>query len=162
MAKKEVITQRPLRIVGGAKRDARTQFAALPFRVSKKKGGKGIEVLLVSTLDSGRWIIPKGWPMDGLTPAEAAAQEAWEEAGVRGRVHEMCLGLYSYSKWIDEELSLPVIVAVFPLAVKKLADAYPEDSKRRRKWCSPKQAAARVNEPELKQLILGFSLDRLR
>ena len=155
-------TQRPLRIAGAAKRETRTQFAALPFRVSKKKGGKSIEILLISSLDSGRWIIPKGWPMDGLTPAEAAGQEAWEEAGIKGRVHEVCVGLYSYSKWIDEDLSLPVIVAVFPLAVKRLEEDFPEAGKRKRKWCSPKKAASRVLEPELKQLIKGFSLDRIR
>ena len=154
--------QRPLRIAHAPKRDTRTQFAALPFRVSKKKGGSGVEVLLVSSLDSGRWIIPKGWPMDGLTPAEAAGREAWEEAGATGRMHETCLGLYSYNKWIDEELTLPVIVAVFPLEVKRLHDTFPEAEKRRRKWVSLKKAAQRVDEYELKQMIRGFSLDRLR
>ncbi len=150
--------------MGAAKRETRTQFGAIPFRVSKtkKKGAKGIEVLLVSSRDSGRWIIPKGWPIEGMAPADAAAQEAFEEAGARGKVHDRCVGLYSYSKWLDEDLSLPVIVAVFALEVKRLDDEYPEAGERRRKWMSPKKAAARVSEPELKQILETFTLDLLR
>ncbi|MEQ8365469.1 MAG: NUDIX hydrolase, partial [Roseicyclus sp.] len=68
MAKKNA-NQVPLRIAGASKRETRTQFAALPFRRKKS----GVEILLISSLDSGRWIIPKGWPMDGMTPAAAAA-----------------------------------------------------------------------------------------
>jgi len=157
MAKKNT-RQARLRITGTAKRDTRTQFAALPFRRKKS----GIEVLLVSSLDTGRWIIPKGWPMDGMTPWEAAAQEAWEEAGARGRVYSDVLGLYSYSKWLDEELSLPVMVAVFGLEVSRFDTAFPEAGRRKRKWLSPKKAAARVDEPELKQIIRNFDTSRLR
>lgn len=149
--------QAPLRIGNVAKRETRTQFAALPFR--RKKGG--IEVLVVSSLDSGRWIIPKGWPMDGMTPADAAAQEAWEEAGARGRVFDTCIGLYSYSKFLDEELSLPVIVAVFGLEVSRMDDTFPESGKRKRRWLSLKKAAARVDEKELKHIIRSFDPARL-
>jgi 8-oxo-dGTP pyrophosphatase MutT (NUDIX family) len=162
--------QAPLRIGAAAKRETRTQFAALPFRLKSKgkakkgtaKGGAGVEVMLITSLDTGRWIVPKGWPIDGMTPAEAAAQEAWEEAGLRGRVHDACLGLYSYSKWLDEELSLPCIVAVFGLEVGKVDDAFPEAGRRKRKWFSPKKAAARVEEPELKRIIQSFDPTRLR
>ncbi len=150
--------QAPLRMGGATKRETRTQFAALPFRRKKS----GVEVLLISSLDTGRWIIPKGWPMDGATPADAAAQEAWEEAGARGRVYETCLGLYSYSKYLDEELSLPCIVAVFGLEVHKLDDMFPENGQRKRKWMSPKKAASRVDEPELKQIIRSFDPKLLR
>ncbi len=155
---KEMTFQAPLRMGNAEKRDARTQFAALCFR----RKNKGVEILLVSSLDSGRWITPKGWPMDGLTPGEAAAQEAWEEAGVRGRAYEQCLGLYSYAKWIDEETSLPVVVAVFGLEVEKMADDFPEAGLRKRKWFSQKKAAARVNEPVLKQIIRHFDTARLK
>jgi 8-oxo-dGTP pyrophosphatase MutT (NUDIX family) len=102
----------------------------------------GVEILLVSSRDTGRWIIPKGWPMDRETPAAAAAMEAWEEAGVRGRVYETCVGHYSYHKWIDEELSLPVIVAVFPVEVLRIDDDFPEAGQRKRKWLSPKKGRA--------------------
>ncbi|MBF9059938.1 NUDIX domain-containing protein [Rhodobacterales bacterium HKCCSP123] len=158
MARKSTI-QAPLRIASAAKRETRTQFAALPFRV-KKKGE--VEVMLISSLDTGRWIIPKGWPMDGMRPAEAAAEEAWEEAGIRGRVFDDVLGLYSYSKWLDEELSLPCIVVVFGLEVSHLDTNFPESGARKRKWLTPKKAAQRVDEPELKQIIAKFDPARLR
>lgn len=158
----DMIVQPPLRLIGADKRDLRTQFAALPFRIAKKKGGHGVEILLVSSLDSGRWIVPKGWPMDGMTPAQAAAQEAWEEAGALGRMHDTCLGLYSYKKVIDKKITLPVMVAVFPLEVKTLKDNYPEAGARKRKWLSRKKAAGRVEEVALRHIIEDFTTDRLR
>lgn len=159
MIRKSNTLQAPLRIAAAVKRETRTQFAALPYRV-KKKGE--VEVLLISSLDTGRWIIPKGWPMDGLRPAEAAAQEAWEEAGLRGRVFDDVLGLYSYSKFLDEDMSIPCIVVVFALEVSHEDEAFPEAGKRKTKWMSRKKAALRVDEPELKQIIAGFDPERLR
>ena len=87
MAKTPPPFQTPLRIGGAVKSESRTQFGALCFRRSKTQKA-GVELLLVSSRDTGRWIIPKGWPMDRETPAAAAAMEAWEEAGVRGRVYK--------------------------------------------------------------------------
>lgn len=153
--------QTPLRIGGATKTESRIQFGALCFRTSKTKKA-GIEVLLVSSRDTGRWIIPKGWPVDRETPAAAAAMEAWEEAGVRGRAFETCVGHYSYHKWIDEELSLPVIVAVFPVEVLRIDDDFPEAGQRKRKWLSPKKAARRVSEPELRHLLSRFDAGHLR
>jgi 8-oxo-dGTP pyrophosphatase MutT (NUDIX family) len=153
--------QSPLRIGSAVKSESRTQFGALCFRRTKANKA-GVEVLLVSSRDSGRWIIPKGWPMDRETPASAAAMEAWEEAGVRGRVHDTCIGHYSYHKWIDEELSLPVIVAVFPIEVLRMDDDFPEAAERKRKWLSPKKAARRVDEPELSPLLSAFDAKQLR
>lgn len=147
--------QSPLRISGVSKRETRTQFAAICYRTAKSKSG-GTEILLVTSRHTGRWIIPKGWPMDGMRPAAAAAQEAWEEAGVRGRAVDHCLGLYAYDKWIDSSLSLPCIVAVFPVEVRKLDKSFPEVGERKRKWFSPKKAASKVDEPELKTLLMHF------
>lgn len=157
---KHPAAQTPLRIGGASKRETRTQFGALCFRRTKAKKA-GIEVLMVSSRDTGRWIIPKGWPVDGETPAAAAAMEAWEEAGVRGRVFDACIGHYSYQKWIDEEMSLPCIVAVFAVEVQRLDDAYPESAERKRKWLTPKKAAQKVEEEELRHLILSFDPARL-
>ncbi len=154
--------QPPLRLRSGSKRDPRTQFAGLPYRTVKNGGEKVIEVLLVTSRFSKRWILPKGWPMDRMTPAEAAAQEVWEEAGARGDVHDICLGLYTYDKWMSEAETLPIIVAVFPIRVRELADVFPEAGQRRRKWMSLKKAANKVEERDLKQLIRSFSLERLR
>ena len=76
-------------------RTVQTQYAALPYRVTKTRG---IEFLLVTSRESGRWIIPKGWPIAGLQPARSAAQEAYEEAGVRGIIGTKAIGEYSYNK----------------------------------------------------------------
>jgi 8-oxo-dGTP pyrophosphatase MutT (NUDIX family) len=160
MARKQPAAQTPLRIGAAAKRETRTQFGALCYRRTDAKKS-GVEVLLVSSRDTGRWIIPKGWPVDGETPAAAAAMEAWEEAGVRGRVYETCIGHYSYHKWIDEEMSLPCIVAVFAVEVLRLDDDYPEAAERKRKWLTPKKAAQRVEEEELRHIILSFDPTKL-
>ncbi|MDA0901130.1 MAG: NUDIX hydrolase [Proteobacteria bacterium] len=144
--------QGPIRGEGASKQDPRSQFAALCFRRKKK----GVEILLISSRDSERWIIPKGWPMDGKTPAETAGLEAWEEAGVCGTTLDLCVGLYSYSKEIDGVETVPCIVSVFPVEVKSLMDKYPEVGERRRKWFSAKKAASKVREPDLKAILKGF------
>ena len=163
MAERTFIADQPaLKLRAGAKRDPRTQFAGLPYRVVKKRGEKSVEVLMVTSRASRRWIVPKGWPMDGKTPAEAAAQEVWEEAGARGVAHDVCLGLYTYRKWMSESLTLPVIVAVYPIEVREVADDYPEAGQRKRKWMSLKKASGKVEERDLKQLIRSFSLAKLR
>lgn len=158
---KETPIQAPLRIGSAAKTEARTQFGALCFRRTKTKK-PAHEILLVSSRDTGRWILPKGWPVNGETPAGAAAMEAWEEAGVRGHVYPDCIGHFSYPKWIDEEMSLPVIVAVFAIEVLRVDDDFPEAGQRKRKWLSPKKAARRVAEPDLRHILTGFDPARLR
>lgn len=146
------IKQQPLRLSDAGKRDVRTQFGALCWR--RRKGN--VEVLLITSRRRKRWILPKGWPVDGATPCEAAETEAWEEAGVHGTAKPVCLGIYSYSKLLDKNESLPCVVAVFPVKVKELAEDYPEKSERRRKWFTLKKAASVVAEPELAMLLSGF------
>lgn len=145
-------TQAPLSIGKASKRDVRTQFAALCYRKRKDE----TQILLVTSRGTGRWILPKGWPMDGMTPAGAAEQEAWEEAGVSGKLKNICVGLYSSVKLLDDGLEAPCVVAVFPLKVTSLADDFPEAGERRRKWFSPKKAASMVLEPELQHLLRSF------
>ncbi|HEX2018774.1 MAG TPA: NUDIX hydrolase, partial [Aurantimonas sp.] len=72
----------------------RKQFAALPFRTD----ADGVEVLLVTSRDTGRWVIPKGWPMKNRRPHRAAAIEAFEEAGVVGKASKVPMGTYDYDK----------------------------------------------------------------
>lgn len=145
------IKQKPLRLSTSRKRDVRTQFAALCWRIHDDQ----IEVLVVTSRRSKRWILPKGWPLHGQTPSEAAATEAWEEGGVRGKVAPVCLGLYSYLKGRSSR-DLPCMVAVFPLRVTETARNWPERKERRRKWVSPQRAAALVEEPELRRLLRDF------
>lgn len=147
------LKQAPLRMTGSAKRDVRTQFGALCYRVQNDE----CQVLLITSRQRGRWIIPKGWPVEGTTPADAAATEAYEEAGVQGKTFNICLGLYSYTKIMgDSEDDLPCAVSVFPVRVKKVLKNYPEMNERKRKWFSVKKAASRVREPELRKIIKHF------
>lgn len=152
------IKQSPLRFADGGKRDVRTQFGALCWRM---KNGK-VEVLLVTSRRRKRWIIPKGWPVDGAKPVDAAETEAWEEAGVNGKAHSVCLGIYSYLKEFDEGDRLPCVVAVFPIKVKKVAREWPEMGSRRRKWLSQKAAAKVVDDRELGEIILNFDPSLLK
>lgn len=136
----------------------RTQFGALPWRYADGK----LEVLLITSRDTGRWIIPKGWPMDGATPAEAAATEALEEAGVEGKLSNQVVGFYGYLKQLDDADDLPIVVAVFPIRVKRLLTDWPERADRKRRWYSAKKAANLVAEPELRQIIRHFNPRALR
>ncbi len=133
------------------KRDVRTQFGALCYRVVDDK----TQVLLVTSRGTGRWILPKGWPEPGSTPAEAAVKEAWEEAGVIGRTRGNCIGLYSYIKRGDGG-RLPCVVAVFAVKVRSLRRDFPEAGQRSRKWFSRKKAAKLLHEPELRRMVLDF------
>jgi len=147
-----------LRMEGSAKREVRTQFGALCFREVKGE----TQVLMITSRNSRRWIIPKGWPMAGQTPAASAATEAFEEAGVEGKAYNVCLGLYSYLKLIDKGDDLHCAVSVFPLEVKTIHKTWPEGKERKRKWMSAKKAAARVREPELRKIIKGFDAKLLQ
>lgn len=144
--------QLPITVQTAHKSDVRTQFAALCWRVHNGKP----EVLLITSRGTNRWIIPKGWPTIGLTPSEGAMQEAWEEAGVQGKAYDRSLGLFSYVKKIDKNATLPCVAMVYPVKVKKLAKDFPEAGQRKRKWVSPKKAAAMVSEPELAHIIKTF------
>ncbi|MBT8412089.1 MAG: NUDIX hydrolase [Octadecabacter sp.] len=145
--------QRPQEIALGdaTKRDLRTQFAALCYRFKDDK----LQICLVTSRRSGRWIVPKGWPMDGETPADAAATEAFEEAGLRGKVDNRPIGVFSYYKVLSKD-ELPCIAVVYPLRVKKAVNNWPERKERRRKWFSRKRAAALVDDEELRAIIEAF------
>lgn len=146
------IKQRPMRLPDDGKRGVRTQFGALCWR----NVGDQVQVLLITSRRRGRWIVPKGWPVDGATPAEAAETEAFEEAGVKGKVTPAVLGIFSYTKDLEEGERLPCVVALFPLKVKKMLNNWPEQSERRRKWMSLKKAAKKVDDPELASILAGF------
>ena len=148
----QMIKQLPLSFSGAGKRDIRTQFAALCYQV---KGDK-VRVLLITSRGSKRWIVPKGWPNEGVTPAQSALAEAWEEAGVKGQAHDICLGLFSYEKELDGDDNLPCVAMVYPVKVKSVSDTFPEAGERRRKWVTRKQAARLVQEPELARILKDF------
>lgn len=133
-------------------KSARSQYGAVCFRMK----GRKVQVLLITSRGTGRWVLPKGWPVKGQTPAGSATVEAFEEAGVQGKTFPVCIGLYTYDKYLSDRESIPCVVALYPIRVKKLRRKFDECDERRRKWFSRKAASELVNEPELAQLLRTF------
>ena len=129
------------------------QLAALPYRTGKDGT---VEVLLITSRGPGRWLIPKGWPMEGKEPHEAAATEAYEEAGALGDTGKTCIGRYASRKRLKSG-DIDCQVDVYPLEVSRLKEKWPERAERARKWFKAKKAAALVEEPGLESLILSVS-----
>jgi 8-oxo-dGTP pyrophosphatase MutT (NUDIX family) len=125
-----------------------SQVAALPFRI---KDGR-IEVLLVTSRETKRWLIPKGWPMKGKKPHRAAEQEAEEEAGVKGEIGDKPLGSYDYWKRRATHFDL-CRVEVYPLKVSKQLKSWREKGQRKSQWFPVEEAAHQVLEPALAHLI---------
>jgi 8-oxo-dGTP pyrophosphatase MutT (NUDIX family) len=127
------------------------QYGAICFR--RFEGRKDVEILLITSRDSGRWVIPKGWPMAGKLPHQVAEREAWEEAGVKGKARKKSFGYYTYLKALDSGETVPSVVQVHLLEVARLDEHFPEREQRRLQWFAPHEAAAHVREPELKSLL---------
>jgi len=136
-----------------SERSATRQVAALPWR----RGADGLQILLVTSRETRRWVTPKGGRMAGKTDAEAAAQEALEEAGVTGRIVEEPFGTFRYLKILKRRRPRWCVVSVYPLEVEVELDDWKEKAERTREWMSPAEAERRVDEPELKTLIASFA-----
>lgn len=133
------------------RRPKRLQMAALCHRGS----GTDRKYLLITSRDTGRWIIPKGWPIRGLSANETALREAWEEAGVKNSTaSEHPVGKYTYDKRRDGGFAVPVETLVYSVAVTDIANDFPESHQRTRTWVSAKDAANMVQEPDLKAIFL--------
>lgn len=141
-------------------RAAAQQVGALPWR---RKGG-GIEILLVTSRETKRWVIPKGWPMAHLIASNAAKREAYEEAGIDGRIQRQAIGRYAYDKRASNGSNQPCIVTVYAFRVLREHRSWPEKAERKRCWFKFEDAADRVNEPGLRALIRSFGsgLDHAR
>jgi len=139
--------------VAATRRTIGIQYAALPYRVI----GETVEILLVTSLRTHRWIIPKGWPMEGQQPPVCAAREAHEEAGVSGEIDAVEIGQYRYFKQVKGNVSVPCKVEVFALKVTRERKAWPEKDERVRRWYTVAEAASAVDEPQLRLLILKFA-----
>ena len=130
------------------------QIAALPLHWDKK--GK-LRVLMVTSRDTGRWVMPKGWLMDGKKPWQAAKIEALEEAGAVGSISDRPIGHYHYDKRLGQGRSVRCKVTVYPMVVEKLKRRWKERNDRKRHWFSLKKAAKLVDEPELTALLLSVA-----
>ncbi len=130
----------------------RLQVAALPWR----RGPGGVEILLVTSRETRRWVTPKGGRMTGKTDAEAAALEALEEAGVEGVVAAEPLGTFRYLKVLKRRASRWCVVALYTLEVTAEHARWQEQAERERVWLPRQTAADWVDEPDLKALISAF------
>lgn len=126
------------------------QCAALPYR---RLAGSVIEVMLITSRDTGRWVIPKGWREDGLAAQASAEREAREEGGLVGRVGEPAIGHYRYRKRLSDGSSVTCWVEVFALEVERQLKSWPERKERQTRWFMLRDAATAVAEPELAALI---------
>jgi 8-oxo-dGTP pyrophosphatase MutT (NUDIX family) len=116
-------------------------------------GKSRTEVMLVTSLGTRRWIIPKGWPQKGRAPHHSAAREAFEEAGVEGVVHRRSVGSFPYQKRLKNGGVVDCEVEVYALRVLRQSKQWPESAERRVKWVSIKEAAETVQEPKLSTII---------
>ena len=154
---------RPEPIRAGGERDVKkaliaagVQYAALPYRLV----GRRVEIMLITSRATRRWVVPKGWPMKGVRPEDAAAREALEEAGLAGQIEDVPVGAYSYIKALKEGRAAPVRVTLFPLLVQEQAETWKEQGQRDRRWFPYHEAAFRVAEPGLRRLIRQFGRAR--
>lgn len=125
------------------------QFAVVPVRLRKDGTAK---ILLLTSRGKGEWGIPKGWPMTRLSPKATARQEAFEEAGLKGRVLCGSVGQYRYRK-ASARVHGRITVKVFILKVSRQLDRWPEKHERKTRWFSPAKAARAVRGQELGPLL---------
>ncbi len=135
-------------------REPRSQYAALPWR---RAADGALEVLLITSRETRRWVIPKGWPIKGMKPSGTAEREAFEEAGVIGKISGKSLGVFHYDKRLRTGRIQHVRVAVYALRVEREAEAWPEMGQREKRWSPLAEAAGLVGEDELRWLIDGFA-----
>ena len=150
------LVERVRRLFG--KEPCRLQVAALPWR----KTDDGVQIMLITSRDTGRWVLPKGWPEGAEELCEAAAREAGEEAGLSGAVSRREAGRYFYAKALSSGEEVSCEVLVFPLEVDEVAEKWKEKRQRKRKWVSPAEATRMINEPDLRKLIAAFGTDPRR
>ncbi|MFO1115915.1 MAG: NUDIX hydrolase [Beijerinckiaceae bacterium] len=140
-------------VSGGAAAAApRRQYAALPYRRHEQ-----LEVMLVSSRETRRWVLPKGWPMKGKKPHTVAATEALEEAGLLGKISKKPIGAYHYVKRMPNGAALDCEVEVFPFRVEKQRKNWRERDQRTTSWFAIADAAHLVDEPQLSALLLHFA-----
>ena len=128
------------------------QVAALVYRI---ESDRQVRILLLTSLDTKRTIIPKGWPMKGLKDRDAAAREAFEEAGIVGKIGSKAIGRFHYWKRRKTYFSY-VRVDVYALKAQEFLDDYPEKGQRQLAWFSPEEAAMLIDEPQLATLVRRF------
>ena len=129
------------------------QYAALPYR---RRTDGSIEVMLITSRETRRWVIPKGWPASGLAPHDSAKKEAVEESGIVGQIGERSIGFYHYTKLLVDAV-VPCKVEVFPLEVEEQLTSWLEEGQRDIQWFELQEASEAVQEPELSAIIRNLA-----
>ena len=138
------------------------QIAALPYRTEGAAVDAPIQIMLITSRETKRWIIPKGNRSASNPPHAAAAQEAEEEAGILGAICPTPLGSYRYRKKRANGASVLIDVDVFPFAVTEELATWEEQHERERRWFSLAEAAEAVDEDDLRNLIRSFGASEFR
>lgn len=128
----------------------RRQFGALPLRMDDD--GQ-MQVMMVTSRETRRWIVPKGWPIKGLSGAQTAAREAQEEAGVVGVTGKSPVGAYLYDKQLKDGRSTRCYVELYPLWVVDDLPHWPEETQREVEWLPVPEAARRAGDASLGDLL---------
>ncbi len=141
------------------------QFAAVPFRIESG----ALQILLITSRETRRWVIPKGRRIRGLRPRDVAAREAFEEAGLVGKiVGKRSIGSYHYTKQLPHYQEKLYRVKVFLLSVDDQLEDWPEKEQRECQWVTPQQAAHMVDEGGLAEILraafpaIGFQSPKAR
>ncbi|HEY2616236.1 MAG TPA: NUDIX hydrolase [Acetobacteraceae bacterium] len=137
--------------MGKSKIRDHVQFAALPFQYARDGRPR---VMLLTSRETRRWVIPKGWPIPGRKPGEVAAQEAFEEAGLLGAiVGKRPIGSYHYEKQLTRQHGILCEVMVFLFLVERQLDDWPEKAERETRWFELSDACASVDEGGLAEIL---------
>jgi len=127
----------------------RLQYGVIPYRRAKNR----IEIMLITSRKTQRWIVPKGWPIAQRPPREVARVEALEEAGLEGMIGKRPFGSFHYQKRLKDGSFVVCRVDVFGFEVGRQLKTWPERSERKRRWFDSERAIKLVREEELKELI---------
>ncbi len=131
------------------------QLAALPWRVREDVG---LELLLVTSRTNKRWLLPKGWPIRDKSDLQSALQEAWEEAGIRGKAGNKPLGTYAFTKLLRDNSPLECTMVVYGLGQVEELDEWPEMAQRERAWFTQAEAVEAVFDPNLMRFLAALRL----
>ncbi|MDX1401547.1 MAG: NUDIX hydrolase [Kiloniellales bacterium] len=133
----------------------RKQYAALPYVVSRD----GIELCLITSRSTGRWLIPKGWPQKGMAPHKLAALEAFEEAGLKGTIDPRPIGSFRYMKQLGDGSEIECDVSVYPMLVDYQAINWPEQEQRTIIWVKPQETVKLVDNEKLADILREFTYE---
>ena len=159
------MTNRPQNFFSNASQSVTGFLSAIGFlrppvmqvaAICHRQGATGLEVLLITSLGTGQWIVPKGWPKKNRSSSQTALEEAYEEAGIKGIITDEPIGEYHYQKENKSGVQLNCVASVYAIAVTDTVSDFPEAGRRKLAWLPPHEAAERVSNPELAKLLEGF------